>query len=135
MNTSILDDSPIFLQILEDLLLFIGSTVQIFAPCRYSVVLGNRLHRNSRILIDSLLSESKVDVVAESRVAEMAIFVIFVSEGLEFGLGKSEVEHGEHCAELRHSDLALAELVKISEELFYSDSLHDNLCLKALLDV
>ena len=66
VNTSILDDSPVFLQILEDLLLFFGSTVQIFAPCGNSVILGNRLHRNSRILIDSLLSESKVDVVAES---------------------------------------------------------------------
>ena len=66
VNTSILDDSPVFLQILEDLLLFFGSTIQIFAPGGNSVVLGNRLHRNSRILIDSLLSESKVDVVAES---------------------------------------------------------------------
>jgi hypothetical protein len=66
VNASILDDSPVFLQILEDLLLFFGSTVQIFAPSGNSVILGNRLHRNSRILIDSLLSESKVDVVAES---------------------------------------------------------------------
>jgi hypothetical protein len=66
VNTSILDDSPVFLQILEDLLLFFGSTFQIFAPSGDSVILGNRLHRNSRILIDSLLSESKVDVVAES---------------------------------------------------------------------
>ena len=66
VNTSILDDSPVFLQILEDLLLFFGSTIQIFAPSGNCVVLGNRLHRNSRILIDSLLSESKVDVVAES---------------------------------------------------------------------
>lgn len=65
----------------------------------------------------------------------MTIFVIFVCEGLEFGLGKSEVEHGEHCAELRHGDLALAELVEISEKLFDSDSLHDHFCLKALFDV
>ena len=66
MNASILDDSSVFLQIQEDLLLFFGSTVQIFASSGNSIVLGNRLHRHSRILIDSLQSESKVDVVAES---------------------------------------------------------------------
>lgn len=66
VNTSILHDCPVFLQILEDLLLFFGSSFQIFASCWNSVILCNRLHRNSRILIDSLLSESKVDVVAES---------------------------------------------------------------------
>jgi hypothetical protein len=65
----------------------------------------------------------------------MTILVIFVSEGLEFSLGKSEVEHGEHCAELRYGDLALAELVEISEKLFDSDSLHDHFCLKALFDI
>ena len=64
--------------------------------------------------------------MAEGSIAEVAVLIVPLSKRLELGFSKGEVHHRENCPELRNSDLALAELVEITEKLLNSNSLHNN---------
>lgn len=65
----------------------------------------------------------------------MSILIVLLSKRLELSLSEREVEHGEDGTELRNSDLALAELIEITEEFFDSHSLHDDEGLEAGLNI
>ena len=135
VNATVLNDSSVLIQILPNLVLFFLSAFQIFASCSNCVILSYWLYRGSWILIDALLSESQVDCVAECRVAKMTVFIVLLSKRLELSFGEREIEHGEDSTELRNSDLALAELIEITEEFLNSHSFHDNEGLEAGLNI
>ena len=88
--------------------------------------------------MDSVSGESAVDAVAESFVVNHIFWVlglVFVCHLFEFFFGKVEGEHRKDALKLRFGDLSSSEFIKIKEEFFNSDSLHDNLRSESILNI
>jgi len=120
------------------LFLFIGE-VQVLAASWNSVIIGNWSNLGQWVLLDAVGSESSVDAGAEvfivDHVLGIVLCLVFLSQRGEFLSGEVEVEHRKDLFELVFGHLASSELVKIEEELFNSDSLHDDSSLHTLLDI
>jgi len=89
-----------------------------------------------RVLINSLLRECTVDVIAElGMVHHVILGYVLVNQVLELIVSKLEVKHGENAFELVWGHFALSQLVEVFEKLLYSYSLHNNLSLDSFFDI
>ena len=89
-----------------------------------------------RVLINSLLRECTVDVIAElGMVHHVILGYVLVNQVLELIVSKLEVKHGENAFELVWGHFALSQFVKIFEKLLYSNSLHNNQSLYSIFNV
>jgi hypothetical protein len=120
------------------LLLLIGRYVEVRSSGWHGEIVGDWGHYSGWLLLDAVRGEGCVDVCAERLVVEHDLWIISLvlqSEGVELLGAQVEVEHGEDGLELVLGDLSLPELVEVEEELFDSDTLHDDHGLQSELDV
>ncbi len=92
----------------------------------------------SRVFINSFSSKCQIDIVAKSKVVECSFRIscsVSVSQRVKFFIGQIEVQHGQDLLELRDSHLSFPQLVKVSEELLNSHSLHYYSSLESLFNV
>lgn len=92
----------------------------------------------SWLLLDSVGSESLIDIGTELNVVEHLLWVIspvFQSKGIKFLESEVEIEHRENRLELSFGNFTSSKLVKIIEELFDSHSLHNNVMLESLFNI
>ena len=135
MNAAVKNCCSIVLKIgLNLILLFLGA-LQVLTSGSESVLASDWLNGRLRFLINTLGGKSKVNNGAEFGIAEVSVHVVSLSKRCELSLSKREVKHGENGAELRHGDLALAELIEVTEELLNSYALHNHQSLKTLLNI
>jgi hypothetical protein len=112
--------------------------VEVLSSCESGVVDSYRGDSSSWNLLDSVSSESSIDVGAEKNVIEHDFWVsglVLKSEAVELVLSQVEVEHREDACKLEFGDFTLSEFVEVIEELFNSHSLHNNVMLQSSLDV
>lgn len=135
VDAAVEDCGSVVLEILLNLSLFLWGALQVLASGSNGILASDWLNRCNGVLINTLQSECKVDGGTELGIGEVTVVVVSLSESYELSISEREVEHGQHGAELRHGDLALAELVEVTEELLNSHTLHHNQSLEALLDI
>lgn len=135
MNAAVKNCSSVVLEVgLNLVFLFLGA-LQVLTSSSKSILASDWLNGRLRFLINTLGGKSKVNNGAEFGIAEVSVQVVSLSKRCELSLSKREVKHGENGAELRHGDLALAELIEVTEELLDSYTLHNHQSLKTLLNI
>jgi len=137
VDALVLNLGLVLIEDVNDLLLHRG-TSQVLSAGKEGIVLSDRSDTSGGRLIDTLNSERCVDVLAEIDVAEEALRVrslVLLGEGLELIVGEGEVHGAENGFELGAGHAALPQLVKVAEELFNTDALHDYDGLQAVLNV
>lgn len=113
-------------------------TSEVLAASKDSVFVRLRSDSSEGSLVNSRESEGLVDAGYEVNVVEeyfRVVGFVGVAESLEFIVSQGEVHGGEDTLELVSSHTALAELVEVSEELFNTDTLHDNQRADSVLNV
>lgn len=111
---------------------------EVFTSGEERVVLIERSNANVRIFVNAANCEGlvntchKIDVVEENF---GIVGLILAGECGKFIIGKREVHARDDLFKLLASDTALAEFIKVNEELFNSDALHDNNRSDSVLDV
>lgn len=138
VNSSVLYSCPILLKNIPELLFFFSCPFEILSSCCKGIFLGNGFYWSYWVFVDTFLCEGRVNCVTEAEVVKhvfRCFSFIFLRQSLEFGICKLEIEHWKYTLELVNSNLSLSELIEISEELFNSDSLHNNESLESLLNV
>ena len=112
--------------------------MEVGSSCWDGKVIGDWSNYSGWLLLDTVSSERGVDIGAESFVVEHdfgVIGLVFQGKSIKLLSAQVEVEHGEDRLELVLGDLTLSKLVEVEEELFDSDSLHDDHRLESELDV
>jgi len=136
-DSSGVDSESVLLQNVFDVDVGIG-VFEVLSASEKGVRFSDRLYLSGGSLVNTLDSESKVDAGGESRVVEEDFGVVgslLVSKRFKLVLGEGEVHGGEDRFELVSSDTTLSKLVEILEELFNSDSLHDDDGAEAILNI
>jgi hypothetical protein len=103
--------------------------VEVLSASFERIVDGLSSYSLQRIFLNALNRECFVDAGSEGHVVEenfSIVCLILIAKSIKFCFLKSEIQNREDTHELRSCNSSLAELVKVSEELFNSDALHDN---------
>jgi len=116
-------------------LLFILATSEILATGKKGVTRSNGSNSRGWVFVNTNNCECFVDIGAEIDVSEESLGVsslVLLGEGFELVSSEGEVHAGENLFELGACNTSLSQLIKITEELFNSDTLHHNYCLKTV---
>lgn len=129
MDSSIIYSGSVFVEDLVDDHIIRVVAIEVLSASKNSVISSDSLNLGGWCLINTFCGESKVHVGSKCGIIEELLGVsglILGSEVVKLVISHSEVHHGENALELVLGDTTLAELVKISEELFNAHSLHNN---------
>jgi len=138
VDSSIIYSGSVFVKDLVDEHIVTVVTIEVLSASENGIIGGHGSNFDSWGLVNTLGGESEVHVISESGIVEESLGVIGLvlgGEVVELVVSHGEVHHGEDLFELVLGDTTLTELVKVSEELFNTHSLHNNGGLKALLNI
>ena len=135
MDAAVKDSSSVLLKVVLNLFFLPLRALQVLTSGSKGILTSDWFNGRFGFLINPLSGKSKVNSGAEFSICEMSIKVVSLSQRSELGFGESKVEHGEDGAELGNGDLALAELVEVTEKLLNSHALHNHLGLETLLNI
>jgi len=111
---------------------------QVLAAGKEGVVVVHSGDSGQRVLVNAGDGEGLVDAGGESHVVEEYLGIVSfvgVGQGFELILGELEVHGRKDSLELVSSHAALAEFIKISEELLNADAFHDYERTNSVLNV
>jgi hypothetical protein len=137
MDSHGLDSLSVLLKYFFDFVV-LSWIAQVLSSGKESVILRVGIDSDSWVLVNSLDGESLVDVGHKVSVSEETLSIlggVLVSKGLKLILCEGEIHARENRFELCSGDSTLPQLVKVSEELFDSDSLHDNCSPESVLHI
>jgi len=112
--------------------------IEVFSPGWHSIVDSYRSNWSFRVFLDTIGGKSRIDALTEFVVVkggQWVVSLVLLVEGILLFEGEVDVEHRQDTLELSLGDLALAQLVKIEEEFFDSNSFHHYQSLQSLLDI
>lgn len=128
-----------FLILLKDTLNAINLRISHFKILSSSldcVINCNGSDLGSWVLLDVIGSECFVDRGTEANVIEFLFWsLVLFKQRIVFFSCQIEVQHWHDTLKLGLSNMSFSELIKINEEFFNSDSLHDNSMLKSIFNI
>lgn len=123
---------------LHGIRVLVHTGLEVLAASEQGIVLCNGWHAGVRGLVDAAGGEGLVDRLREGNIVEELLGVIslvLVSQCVVLLLSEVEVKLGQNGVELLLSDMTLAQLVEINEELLNSNALHHNHGAETVLNI
>jgi len=116
-------------EVFEEVLDLYVMVSEVLLASEESVFVGKRSNAHVGVLVNSCDGESLVDALAEVNVVDKdlgVVSLVLVCEAVEFVICEVEVHAGEDRFELAAGNASLAELIKVNEELFNTNALHND---------
>ena len=138
MNSFDDDSGSIFTKDFINAIAFVLGHLEVLSSGEGGVVNSNWENWSEWIFLNSVGGESTVDAVAEGFIVDEEFWVVssvFFGHLIEFFFSEVEVKHGKNALELSFGNLSSSEFIEIEEKFFNSDSLHDDLSSKSILDI
>jgi len=138
VDTSNVNGFLVFFDNLAEIIFIAVARLQVLAASKQRIVLSDGSDTNNRCLFNASCGEGFVDIGTECNIVKELFGVVgFIFQGKCFILfvGQFEIQLTKNATKLRLSDMSLAEFVKIVEELFDSNALHNNSCPQTVLNI